>query len=588
MLAGDAASGSKMEAPLLRKTSATLTVDGAIKPPTEDQPLTARTDTALRPAVPSISLTPTSSRLGKAANHARQLAQQASPSKLTTSFLPAGFNLPRPKDDKEVERMYIELMHKRGWQSLPDAAKRQMLAYPPAKKWALVHQDKLTEWQGEQKRLRQSKQADVPLARRDEEGSPEWYVKQIVDNTITSKQLLGLSVCLRIQPILWVRAFIQAQGPIALTNALMNIDRKEPAGGAPHHVLSDKELLDKEYDIMKCFKTLMNNKFGADDALAHQSVLIALITCLTSSGLPTRKLVSEILTFLCYYEESSGHTKVLQALDSVKSMVGGNGRFDAWMRLCEDTIDGRGRMGKLGCASDELRKDGLGMKNLLTEYALATLILVNTIVNALEHDLHLRYSIRNQFHSCGIKRILTKMEIFGFNLIDRQVEKFRENEIIDYEDMLQRKSWSHVDVVEPEVKDLTDPKEEMEVIEASKQELGHYAKTYGTTIIKDNGQAVVGDVSYHTHYHYADHQCRDISVAPSEQQLQTSMSLFSAASKYGIQVPDIPLQGNQDRVVRWVQEVYNANTCATSIWDGEEAPRPPSVGTSLDCLDGKV
>jgi len=425
-------------------------------------------ETSARTARPSASesrdsmsvLSPTHSRLGKIASHAGWPTQQASPFSSTTSFAPAGFNLPRPKDDKEVEKMFVELMHKRGWQNLPEAARRQMLAYAPAKKWTLVHQDKLTEWQGELKRRQQSRQTDTPLTRPDEEGSPEWYVKKIVDDTISPKQLQSLSVSLRTQPILWVRAFIDAQGQIALTNVLMKINRRQQAGPAPaHSVMSDEKALDKEYDIVKCLKALMNNRFGADDALSTKTVPIALATCLTSPRLQTRKLVSEVLTYLCHCTESEGHVKVLQAMDYVKGMVGENGRFDAWMRLCEVTVDGRGKMGSLVGASDEVRGGGVGMENQLMEYALATLILVNTIVDAPEHDVNLRHGIRTQFHSCGIKRILTKMESFQYELIDRQIEKFRENEIIDYEDLLQREGQSQVDGVQPEMKDMTDPKE---------------------------------------------------------------------------------------------------------------------------------
>lgn len=114
----------------------------------------------------------------------------------------------RPKDDRIVDQMFYELMIKRGWQNLPEQAKRQMLAYPTSKKWTLVHQDRLTQWQGEQKRRQQARQtygsSEGPrglLDRADEEGSPEWYVKKVMDDTITAKELGSLSVSLRTQPI---------------------------------------------------------------------------------------------------------------------------------------------------------------------------------------------------------------------------------------------------------------------------------------------------------------------------------------------------------------------------------------------------
>ncbi|KAK4887968.1 hypothetical protein LTR28_003094, partial [Elasticomyces elasticus] len=70
----------------------------------------------------------------------------------TASFSPEGFILHRPADDRMIEKEFLELMLKRGWKSLPEQARRQMEAYPISKKWTLVHQDRLSEWQGEQKR----------------------------------------------------------------------------------------------------------------------------------------------------------------------------------------------------------------------------------------------------------------------------------------------------------------------------------------------------------------------------------------------------------------------------------------------------
>lgn len=130
----------------------------------------------------------------------------AQPSSPVPSITPEHY-LSRPRDDRIVDQLFLDLMQKRGWQNLPEQAKRQMLAYPASKKWTLVHQDRLTELQGEQKRRQNARYTyghDAPsglLERADEEGSPEWYVKKVMDDTITSKQLASLSVSLRTQPI---------------------------------------------------------------------------------------------------------------------------------------------------------------------------------------------------------------------------------------------------------------------------------------------------------------------------------------------------------------------------------------------------
>ncbi|KAJ5107583.1 hypothetical protein N7456_004258 [Penicillium angulare] len=370
--------------------------------------------------------------------------------------------LTRPRDDRIVDQLFLELMNKRGWQNLPEQAKRQMMSYPASKKWTLVHQDRLTELQGEQKRRQNARQTHGHdglsglLERADEEGSPEWYVKKVMDDTITSKQLASLSVSLRTQPISWVKAFVEAQGQVALTNVLQKINRRKASGPVPAPPTGDKDL-DREYDIAKCLKCLMNNKYGADDALEHQGVLTALVSSLASPRLNTRKLVSEVLTFLSHWAEGEGHLKVLQAFDKVKHDHNETGRFDAWMRIVEVTIDGRGKMGSLVGASEEYRSGGIGMENLLMEYAVSTMMLINMLVDGAETDLQLRCHIRAQFTSCGVKRLLTKMEGFQYEAIDKQIERFRENEAIDYEDLLQREGSSMKDSVEGEVKDMSDP-----------------------------------------------------------------------------------------------------------------------------------
>lgn len=220
----------------------------------------------------------------------------------------------------------------------------------------------------------------------------------------------------------------------------------------------------------------MNNKYGADDAIAHQQVVVSLATSLISPRLTTRKLVSEVLTFLCHWAEGEGHRKVLEAMDLVKAQQGENGRFDAWMRIVEVTTDGRGKMGSMVGASEEVRSGGIGMENLLMEYAVASLFLINMIIDAPEHDLQLRCHIRAQFTSCGIKRILTKMEGFQYEVIDKQIDRYRENEAIDYEDLLQKETSSMRDSIGPELADMHDPMQIVEAIQSKVQ--GSRAQDY--------------------------------------------------------------------------------------------------------------
>ncbi|KAJ4306437.1 vacuolar aminopeptidase 1 [Collariella sp. IMI 366227] len=55
----------------------------------------------------------------------------------------SSFLIPKP-DDHVVGQMFQTLVQRRGWDKLPSDALRQMMAYPPSKKWTLVCQDLMT------------------------------------------------------------------------------------------------------------------------------------------------------------------------------------------------------------------------------------------------------------------------------------------------------------------------------------------------------------------------------------------------------------------------------------------------------------
>ena len=165
------------------------------------------------------------------------------------------------------------------------------------------------------------------------------------------------------------------------------------------------------------------------------TTVFALCLSIVSPHLPTRKVVAEILTFLCHWDPPNGHTAVLSGMDQLKSHLAELGRFDAWMRLLELTIDGRGKMGSLVGASEEIRKGGMGVDSILMEYTLANLFLINALANEQE-DLRIRVHVRSQLRACGLPRIMQKMSQFKYELIDRQLAHYEEEEQLDLEELV--------------------------------------------------------------------------------------------------------------------------------------------------------
>ncbi|CAG8599928.1 3863_t:CDS:10 [Ambispora gerdemannii] len=315
-------------------------------------------------------------------------------------------DVPKPSDE-EIEEIDLK--------KLSEAQRKQMVSIPTEKKWMLVKNDLLED-------ERNRPQIGYSL----DKSAPEYYLRKILDGSVTIKHIDSLSVSLRTAPITWVRSYIDAKGQEVLANHLSTITRKP---------IKREADLQMEYGIIKCLKCLLNSRWGAQDALAHPKCIHSITFSLVSPQLATRKLVAEVLSFLCYCEIPVGHNLVLAGFDQLMQFQAEHGRFDAWMRMLENTIDGRGRMGSFVNASEEYRKGGIGIDSSLMEYALSNLILVNSLIGVCD-DVELRVHLRNQLHACGLTRIIDKMKSFNYEFINRQILKFERESEADYEEVL--------------------------------------------------------------------------------------------------------------------------------------------------------
>lgn len=87
--------------------------------------------------------------------------------------------------------------------------------------------------------------------------------------------------------------------------------------------------------------------------------------------IPSRRLVAEILIFLCYYNNGIAHESVLKAMDALSAANNETGRYDYWFQSLSATLSGRGKMGSLVGASEDVKKHG-GTEAALNEYAVST------------------------------------------------------------------------------------------------------------------------------------------------------------------------------------------------------------------------
>ena len=111
--------------------------------------------------------------------------------------------------------------------------------------------------------------------------------------------------------------------------------------------------------------------------MANPEYIHTVIFSLVSPHWITRKLVCELLVFLCYYHRRKGYHHVLKGFELLQQNRQDPGMFDAWLGDFERTLEGRGRMGTFVGANEEFKRFGTfnGADSHLMEYSVNQIII---------------------------------------------------------------------------------------------------------------------------------------------------------------------------------------------------------------------
>lgn len=177
-------------------------------------------------------------------------------------FGPNG-EFPQPQSTAEIERLFAEMMSARDlFRQMPDDSRRQLMSKPITVKWQMIYADAMTVWRDQVSRKSSEAQGNGS------KGSPDWYVKRIVDQTLKPSQYTALNVCLRTLQVSWVREFIENQGHIALATALGQVNQRSSK--------RDDDIT-KEHEILKCLKVVLNNQVSMIVRMPIQHRLISIV-----------------------------------------------------------------------------------------------------------------------------------------------------------------------------------------------------------------------------------------------------------------------------------------------------------------------
>ncbi|KAJ2122954.1 hypothetical protein IW147_003002 [Coemansia sp. RSA 720] len=349
-----------------------------------------------------------------------------------SAHAPTGEHDPDHFGEEEINLMLGRLMDE---MDIKDAQRLQM------QKMSLPNKLKLLK----QQRQLESFQVDS------KGNAPEYFYRYLTETDIRSlpkQMLVHLRVCVSTQPVNWVKQFVEMQGLEALSECL---------GFLNHAGMRKGDDITKEIEIIKCIKSVVNIQWGAQDVLRYPTCVHNLCFSIDAPSLLTRRLISEILTYICYLNVPIGHTTVLKGLDKLQKFREMQKRFEPWLRALESAIDGRGRMGSKVGASEELRQLGGTADRDLTDYVLSSMILINAVVGVSD-DVEMRMHYRSQLNAAGMPRIIKKLRTgFDSPLISLQINKFDKDAEQDHADVLELYNQQIM-------QDMTDPEEVFQAI----------------------------------------------------------------------------------------------------------------------------
>ncbi|THH29601.1 hypothetical protein EUX98_g4591 [Antrodiella citrinella] len=411
-LYNDSEGSSKANARRVRQSESGSSLNDFGIPPTSPSPRqrALMAGESLATVRPSSSVTTTTSRasnytssLTSPDSHHRHLSITSHLARL----IPEEFNFPRPTNDEEIEVLFENVWRERQLGEQPSLSLEQ--------KWNMVLSNERMLWEESKKKEEQArKQLESGQAVQIiQQETPEWYIKKFMDKTITAKQAGALQVSLRSNKVEWFKNFVELQGTPVLAQTLAQISLKA--------LQRRKEDIDVEYEVTKCLKYIFNHQFAARDALSHPQIISQIASSLNTPNLSTRKILLEILVFWGYWSNASALPLVVQGLEKLSNdNHEHSGCYAFWFKSFEQALIGRGKMGTLVGASEEVKKHGASDPTL-NDYTQANIILVNTILDGLD-DIDLRVHHRSMMQSAGLERIMKLCRSFGVSSIDSQLD----------------------------------------------------------------------------------------------------------------------------------------------------------------------
>lgn len=263
-------------------------------------------------------------------------------------------------------------------------------------------------------------------------GSPVWFIRQILRNSLQTKEFKKLDKRL-VSLNRWVKEFREQQGESALANLLKQINQKS---------IKSNDEFEKEKVICRCLKTLMATDPSNDTvprfSLApnlinqeHLQVVRSLPFSLLSPSIETRILATELLIYLTHFQDFNFFPHLMDEFRKLQDKYLMFVRFQPWMNALESTLDQHLQTAQHNRSIHE---------DVFTEYLLVTIIFINQLLERCERPKD-RINLRKEFSDSRLDKILEKIKSLNHDDILKHMAQYTNLAEGDYSHFLTEENF---------------------------------------------------------------------------------------------------------------------------------------------------
>lgn len=153
---------------------------------------------------------------------------------------------------------------------------------------------------------------------------PEEFIAKLravptLPTALLKKEIVGLEVALRTLPVSWVGEFVAAGGVSTLCALFREYSVK---------VINEPAERETQHQMIRCFKTLMNNAIGLSAIINHPEGIPIVSLGLDCASTRLKATVLELLGAVCLVPPE-GHKKVVSAMDYYRKAKNEKYRFQS-------------------------------------------------------------------------------------------------------------------------------------------------------------------------------------------------------------------------------------------------------------------